>query len=347
MESRKEKIQNVELVKPPIKDDFPLQYVWLNVFAYTVLHLFFFYGLYLMLTFQAKWQTFIYTYLCIIFSIEGVTMGAHRLFSHKSYKATTPLKILLLIAHAIAGQNSCFIWARDHRLHHKFSDTIADPHNANNGFFYSHMGWLLMKKHPEIIKRGREIDLSDLRSDPWVMFQYRYFLPIHFFFASIMTFAPYFLWGESIKCCIGLVYFVRYALTLHGAWAVNSVAHFFGTKPYSKHLRAVQVPWISFFGGGEGWHNYHHSFPWDYKAAEFETPFNFTRTFIEIAASMGLAYDLRSATQDMVNHRIKKHGDGTKQVNCEEQKQLEVDDMDLYGEKFSKFTTIRNRQIGS
>lgn len=62
-------------------------------------------------------------------------------------------------------------WVRDHRLHHKYSDTDADPHNARRGFFFSHMGWLMVRPHPAVVKEGRKIDLSDLKADPLIMFQ--------------------------------------------------------------------------------------------------------------------------------------------------------------------------------
>lgn len=64
-----------------------------------------------------------------------------------------------------------FVQVRDHRVHHKFTDTDADPHNSKRGFFFSHIGWLLVKKHPDVKIKGGTIDMSDLRSDPIVMFQ--------------------------------------------------------------------------------------------------------------------------------------------------------------------------------
>lgn len=70
-------------------------------------------------------------------------------------------------------QDCIFEWARDHRTHHKYADTDADPHNAERGLFFSHMGWLCCKKNPEVIEAGRRIDLSDLFEDPVVMFQKR------------------------------------------------------------------------------------------------------------------------------------------------------------------------------
>lgn len=96
--------------------------------------------------------------------------GAHRLWTHRSYKAKLPLKLFLAMGHSIAGQNCIYIWARDHRLHHKYSDTDADPHSVERGLFFSHVGWLLKKKHPEVIKKGKTLDMSDLLADPIVYY---------------------------------------------------------------------------------------------------------------------------------------------------------------------------------
>ena len=73
----------------------------------------------------------------------------------------------------VLPQNSIYEWARDHRVHHKFSETDADPHNAKRGFFFSHVGWLLVKKHPDVKVKGAKVDLSDLKADPVVAFQKR------------------------------------------------------------------------------------------------------------------------------------------------------------------------------
>lgn len=70
-------------------------------------------------------------------------------------------------------QNDIFEWARDHRVHHKFSETDADPHNAMRGFFFAHIGWLLVRKHPDVIEKGRKLELTDLKTDEVVMFQKR------------------------------------------------------------------------------------------------------------------------------------------------------------------------------
>lgn len=74
---------------------------------------------------------------------------------------------------AVDLQNDIYEWVRDHRVHHKFSETDADPHNAMRGFFFSHIGWLLVRKHPDVIEKGQKLDLSDIKADKVVMFQRR------------------------------------------------------------------------------------------------------------------------------------------------------------------------------
>ena len=121
-----------------------------------------------------KPRTWLWTWLCHYTGGLGVTVGVHRLWSHRSFKATWPLRLALMIFNCIAAQNDIFEWARDHRVHHKYSETDADPHNATRGFFFSHVGWLMVRKHPDVIKKGKQIDLSDLYEDKIVMFQRRY-----------------------------------------------------------------------------------------------------------------------------------------------------------------------------
>lgn len=100
-----------------------------------------------------------------------MTAGAHRLWTHRSYKAKWPLRLILIIFNTVAFQNDVFQWVRDHHLHHKFCDTNADPYTNSRGFFFAHIGWLLCKKHPEISAKGKLLDLSDIKADPFVMFQ--------------------------------------------------------------------------------------------------------------------------------------------------------------------------------
>lgn len=192
----------------------------------------------------------------------GITAGAHRLWAHRSYKAKLPLRIILMIFNTIAFQDAAMHWARDHRVHHKYSETDADPHNATRGFFFSHVGWLLCRKHPDVIEAGKKLDISDLKNDPVLRFQAKYYLilmPLMCF--VIPTMIPIYFWGETFKNAFFVATMFRYTFILNVTWLVNSAAHKWGDKPYDLSISPSQNPTVAFFALGEGWHNYHHVFP--------------------------------------------------------------------------------------
>lgn len=110
-------------------------------------------------------------YLLYLAAEIGITAGTHRLWSHRSYKAKMPLQIILMLFNTLAFQNTAIYWVRDHRQHHKYCDTDGDPHNASRGFFYSHIGWLLTRKSEEVMRRGKDIDMTDIYSNPVLRFQ--------------------------------------------------------------------------------------------------------------------------------------------------------------------------------
>nr|XP_020458823.1 uncharacterized protein LOC109961932 [Monopterus albus] len=149
----------------------PMILVWRNIILMTLLHMGALYGLTLIPSASAL--TLAWTAVCYLFSALSVTAGAHRLWCHRSYKASLPLRIFLALCNSMAFQNDIYEWSRDHRAHHKYSETDADPHNAKRGFFFSHIGWLLVRKHPDVIEKGQKLDVSDLKADKVVMFQRR------------------------------------------------------------------------------------------------------------------------------------------------------------------------------
>nr|AFJ66832.1 delta 12 acylCoA desaturase/acetylenase [Chauliognathus lugubris] len=288
-----------------------LPLVWRDVIKFAVLHALGFYGFYLMFTSARIW-TSVLVFINYHLGILGITAGAHRLWAHKAYKARWPLKLFLAYIQTLAFQFDIIFWAKYHRVHHKYTETDADPHNAKRGFFYSHMGWTMVKKNPEFETRCNEIDLSDLYSDPIVNFQYKYYYQILFVvFLVVPTFIPMYFWNETFvnAFCLNLS---RYLLSLHCTWLVNSAAHLYGNKPYDKSLYSSENFWVTILVNGEGWHNYHHAFPWDYKASElgiYST--NMTAFFIDAMAKLGLAYDLKSVAPEVVKRRVERTGDGS------------------------------------
>uniref|UniRef100_A0A182MAQ2 Fatty acid desaturase domain-containing protein n=1 Tax=Anopheles culicifacies TaxID=139723 RepID=A0A182MAQ2_9DIPT len=290
--------------------NFKREIVWKNVIGFLLLHICGWVGLHLAFWRYCDYRTTLYTLWLMYASGQGVTMGAHRLWSHRAFKAKLWLRIILLWMHTLAGQNCLYVWVRDHRQHHKFSDTDADPHNANRGFFFSHIGWLLSRKHPKVIEYGKKIDMSDLEADPLIMFQKNHYKLLYTIFALFgPTAIPVYFWGENPWYALFVAFFFRTVLSLNGTWSVNSAAHMFGTRPYDKTMWPVENMFVSFVAVGEGWHNYHHAFPWDYRASEYGTPLNLTGTLIDILAKFGAVYDRKTATPNMVKNRVMRTGD--------------------------------------
>ncbi|XP_063706932.1 acyl-CoA Delta(11) desaturase-like [Culicoides brevitarsis] len=286
---------------------------WQNTISIFALH---FYFLFMVLKNPwnvTMWQTGIWGFVTGIIGGFGVTGGAHRLWSHKAYKAKLPLRIILMLCYCVSGQNSLYDWIRDHRIHHKYSETDADPHNSNRGFFFAHVGWLMLYKHPEVIKKGNSIDLSDILADPVIQFHQKYFIPLKLLLAFYLPCAvAVYGWGETWFWAFISQAIVRYVFGLNFTWSVNSVAHLWGFRSYDKRINPVENVTVAIFAMGEGWHNYHHVFPWDYKAAELgDYKVNITTMFIDFFAWIGWAYDLKQPTKDMVRRTVEKYGDGS------------------------------------
>ncbi|XP_060710338.1 acyl-CoA desaturase-like [Hemiscyllium ocellatum] len=287
-----------------------MKLVWRNITLMGALHFAAIYS-FVLVPF-AKPLTWLWAAFCFLLSALGVTAGAHRLWSHRSYTATTPLRVFLAIANSMAFQNHIYEWARDHRVHHKFSETDADPHNATRGFFFSHVGWLMVRKHPDVIEKGSKLDLSDLKADPVVMFQKKYYKPsvvLMCFF--IPTVVPWYFWGESLWNAYFIAAILRYTLVLNATWLVNSAAHMFGNRPYDRWINPRENRFVAFGAIGEGFHNYHHTFPYDYSTSEYGWRGNITTCFIDAVCWLGLASNCKRVSKEAILARRRRTGDGS------------------------------------
>ncbi|KAE8746453.1 hypothetical protein FOCC_FOCC006819, partial [Frankliniella occidentalis] len=205
--------------------------LWDRVAGHLVFNLLSVYAVKLIFT-DAKLLTTAWAFLLFIAGNLGVTSGVHRLWSHRAYRAKLPCRLLLAAFYTMSWQGTIYQWAIDHRAHHKFTETDADHVNARRGFFFSHIGWLLCKKHPDVIRFGKTIDCSDLLADPVVYYQKKYyyvFMPILWYLIPVAV--PMLLWGETHSNAFLVAVALRFTLGLHAIFLVNSVAHMFGSRP--------------------------------------------------------------------------------------------------------------------
>lgn len=199
----------------------------------------------------------------------------------------------------MANQTSLYHWCRDHRVHHKHSETNADPHNATRGFFYAHIGWLWLKKEKDVVLAGKEMDFTDLLDDPVVRFQHK-LDPIfpQFMCFAVPTYICKYGWGENAYYAFLVAGCLRYMWVKHCTFLVNSAAHLYGDHPYDVTSYPAENPFVSWMAIGEGWHNWHHKYPYDYATSEFGifSQYNPTKLLIDILAALGLVWNRKRAT---------------------------------------------------
>jgi stearoyl-CoA desaturase (delta-9 desaturase) len=235
------------------------------------------------------------TFLVLWFFVGlSVTAGYHRLFSHKTYQASWPVRLFFLIFGAGALENSVIEWSADHRVHHAHVDEERDPYNITKGFWWAHMGWIFFEAEapPRSVVR-------DLEEDPLVVWQDRYYKWIGLGVALGIPLVVGLLTGRVLGCLlIGGV--LRIVVSHHGTFFINSLCHMVGRQPYSREHSARDSPIMAVLAFGEGYHNYHHSFPFDYRNGVKVWQFDPAKWTIWTLSRLGLARDLRRAPEAAV-----------------------------------------------
>lgn len=221
----------------------------------------------------------------------SITAGYHRLWSHRAYKANDAVKWFFAIFGGMAVQNSILYWSTGHRNHHRHVDHVDnDPYSAKRGFWFSHMGWMV-RDYPA----SQNLDFSrvpDLLEDKVVMTQHNHYL--------------WFAFGPNIVIPVGLglaygdlwgfvlvAGFLRLVLSHHFTFFINSLAHMWGRRPYTTSNTARDNDFLAFFTWGEGYHNYHHIFQYDYRNGIRWWQWDPTKWLIAGMAKLGLARDLK------------------------------------------------------
>jgi len=215
----------------------------------------------------------------------GVTLGYHRLLSHRSFIVPIWLERFFATCGAISCQHGPIDWVGLHRHHHSFSDTEVDHHNSKKGFWWSHMGWMF--KDVEALKAVPKLS-ADLIKDPYYRFLNKYFLllqiPIGLSLYAIgqklgVGGWALVLWGIPL----------RLVVVYHVTWLVNSATHCWGKAPFESGDSSKNNAWVAALTFGEGWHNNHHAFPNSAKQGLFRGQIDITWEHIKILAKFGLA----------------------------------------------------------
>jgi len=200
----------------------------------------------------------------------GVTVGFHRMLTHRSFRTSKPVEYLFAAAGSMAVQGPVINWVADHRKHHAHTDAEGDPHSPHvghdggvrgvlGGLWHAHSGWLMSTQGRADWKRYA----ADLYEDRGMRAIGRQFVPLVLLSLAIPALAGYLVSGTLAGAATGLLWggLVRIFFVHHVTWSVNSVCHFIGTRRFDTADRSTNVFWLALPSLGESWHHNHHAFP--------------------------------------------------------------------------------------
>jgi stearoyl-CoA desaturase (delta-9 desaturase) len=231
----------------------------------------------------------------------GITVGFHRLLTHRSFKTTRGVRAVLAILGSAAIEGPVISWVADHRKHHAFSDRPGDPHSphvdhghglrgALRGLAHAHVGWLFIHTH-----RGRKTRYApDLMADPVVAWVDRTFV-LWAVSGFVVPFALGALIGQSWHAGLtGMLWggLVRMLLLHHVTYSINSLCHFFGRRPFATGDESRNLAWLAPLSFGEAWHNGHHAFPTSARHGLRRGELDPSAAVIGVLERLGLAWDV-------------------------------------------------------
>jgi len=232
----------------------------------------------------------------------GVTVGFHRLFTHRSFKTTRPIRVTLAALGSMAIEGPIISWVADHRKHHAFSDRPGDPHSphvehghglrgALKGLVHAHVGWLFIHtqrgrktRYAPDLMRDRDVAWIDRTFIWWAIGGFLASFALGFTFGGLSWYAGLtgMLWG-------GLV---RVLVLHHVTYSINSLCHFFGRKPFETGDESRNLAWLAPFSFGEAWHNGHHAFPTSARHGLERWQLDISAGIIAALERLGLAWDV-------------------------------------------------------
>ena len=277
----------------------------------------------------------------------SITGGYHRLWAHKSYEARPALKWFFAFWGAGALQNSILIWASDHRRHHRHvDDNLLDPYSAGRGLWFSHIGWMLRHYNTN------DPDFSnvrDLQRDPIVVWQDKHYIALTTFMNLGLPLLLGIWHGEIIGTVL-LVGLLRLVVNHHVTFFINSLAHYWGSRPYTESNSARDNGFLAFLTYGEGYHNYHHIFQSDYRNGIRWWQWDPTKWMIALCGRVGLASDLNRISDFKIQRAILDTAFERARIKLEEAKNSEsLKDMlereyQLFTESINQWTALQTER---
>jgi fatty-acid desaturase len=210
--------------------------------------------------FTFTWSGVVVCVVLYLLAGFGVTMGFHRLLTHRSFQTPRVIEYLLSVLGSLANQGGPLQWVAVHRIHHKHSDAAGDPHSPRDGVWWAHMFWWMPYDAAidDAAEYGRYV--PDLTRDPVHRVLQRYHVLVPVLLAGVLYPLGEWWGGVGLSWVVWGV-FVRTTLLYHATWLVNSATHLWGYQTYRTRDGSTNLWWVALLTLGEGWHNNHHAFP--------------------------------------------------------------------------------------
>lgn len=223
----------------------------------------------------------------------GITLGYHRLFTHRSFATYRPLRWLIAWIGGLAGEGSAVHWVANHRKHHAFSDQVGDPHSPIDGPWWSHMFWFTPNMEGQDYIDYNTRWAPDIAKDRVMVFLDRTFLLWHLLLGGVFYAIGHAMGGAAMAWSFvvwGM--FVRLIWVLHSTWFVNSATHMWGYRNYDTTDKSRNLWWVALLTYGEGWHNNHHAYPRMARYGHRWWEIDVTFATICLMRRLGLAWDV-------------------------------------------------------
>jgi len=296
----------------------------------------------------AAWLWF---FIFLFASGLSITGGYHRLWAHRAYEARLPLRIFYMLFGAQSLENSILVWCSMHRVHHKNVDHVDDdPYSIKRGFWYAHMGWMLRDRPCHVVDLS---NVQDLQRDPVVMFQQKHYLGLALFMNIGLPGLIGMLYGEP-GAFLMLAGLLRLVVNHHFTFFINSLAHMWGRRPYTDENTARDNDLIALFTYGEGYHNYHHLFSWDYRNGVRWWNVDLTKWWIAMLSWVGQSHSLRRVPEFKIRRAMierqfaraqEKLASAAPTTRLEHVKQLLEQEMEAFKATVNEWTRLQTEKI--